>query len=58
MLPKYAIDTSGNFHVITDVFDVHNYFQDSMEFESLFDGLKNDVDRNTKDNRTFSQNQL
>jgi len=28
-----CIDTSGNFHVITDIFDVHDYCQDVEEFK-------------------------
>jgi beta-galactosidase/beta-glucuronidase len=27
-----CIDTSGNFHVVTDIYDVHNYEQDPVEF--------------------------
>jgi len=31
-----VIDTSGNFHVITDIFDIHSYVQDPKEFKKLF----------------------
>ncbi len=46
-----CIDTSGNFHVVTDIFDVHNYNQDVESFTlnynklmtegTLFDNHKN-----------------
>lgn len=32
-----CIDTSGNFHVITDIYDVHNYIQNVEEFASWYD---------------------
>ena len=31
-----VIDTSGNFHVVTDIFDVHDYEQDVMLFKSYY----------------------
>jgi beta-galactosidase/beta-glucuronidase len=31
-----VIDTSGNYHVVTDVFDVHNYEQDPAVFAATF----------------------
>lgn len=31
-----VIDTSGNFHVITDIFDVHDYEQDPEKFAALY----------------------
>lgn len=34
-----CIDTSGNFHVITDIFDVHDYEQDPAIFKEHFDML-------------------
>ena len=41
-----CIDTSGNYHVITDIYDVHNYRQDPEEFagcyRSLAEGGKHD----------------
>ncbi|MDE7297812.1 MAG: beta-galactosidase [Lachnospiraceae bacterium] len=36
-----SIDTSGNFHVETDIYDVHNYTQDAAVFASYYEGLKN-----------------
>lgn len=30
-----VIDTSGNFHVRTDIYDVHDYAQDMDTFENL-----------------------
>lgn len=34
-----CIDTSGNFHVITDIFDVHDYEQDVAIFKANYDKL-------------------
>ena len=34
-----CIDTSGNFHVETDIFDVHDYDQDYTVFKSHYDKL-------------------
>ncbi len=34
-----CIDTSGNFHVITDIYDLHSYTQDPAEFASYFRNL-------------------
>ncbi len=34
-----CIDTSGNFHVITDIFDVHDYEQDPAIFKANYDKL-------------------
>lgn len=31
-----VIDTSGNFHVVTDVFDIHDYCQDPDEFRERY----------------------
>lgn len=31
-----CIDTSGNYHVATDIFDVHSYIQDVNEFKKVF----------------------
>lgn len=36
-----CIDTSGNFHVITDIFDVHTYIQDVEEFKKIFSDFEN-----------------
>ncbi|MFO7636195.1 MAG: glycoside hydrolase family 2 TIM barrel-domain containing protein [Clostridia bacterium] len=35
-----VIDTSGNYHVDTDVFDIHCYEQDPVVFQGLFHGMK------------------
>ncbi|MBQ9859595.1 MAG: beta-galactosidase [Clostridia bacterium] len=32
-----CIDTSGNFHVMTDIFDVHDYAQDPDDFRSHYE---------------------
>ena len=34
-----CIDTSGNFHVMTDIYDVHDYEQDPAIFRSYYDTL-------------------
>ncbi len=34
-----CIDTSGNYHVITDIFDIHEYEQDPKVFKEHFDLL-------------------
>ena len=35
-----CIDTSGNFHVVTDIFDVHDYEQDPAKFAETYQPLK------------------
>ncbi len=35
-----VIDTSGNYHVITDIFDIHDYEQDVKLFEAKFESMK------------------
>jgi beta-galactosidase/beta-glucuronidase len=35
-----CIDTSGNFHVITDIFDLHNYVQDVDTFKAYYEDFK------------------
>ena len=35
-----CIDTSGVFHVMTDIFDVHEYDQNPVTFKAAFDQLK------------------
>ncbi len=37
-----CIDTSGNFHVKTDIFDVHDYEQDPAIFKANYDKLMNE----------------
>lgn len=39
-----VIDTSGNYHVITDVFDIHDYTQEVNVFKNLFKGLESGED--------------
>ena len=34
-----CIDTSGNFHVMTDIFDVHSYEQDPEKFAAAYNTL-------------------
>lgn len=36
-----VIDTSGNFHVVTDIFDIHDYEQNPEVFASYFEPMKN-----------------
>ena len=36
-----CIDTSGNFHVITDIYDVHDYEQDVDKFREHYEKFKN-----------------
>ncbi|UVI28888.1 glycoside hydrolase family 2 protein [Paenibacillus spongiae] len=35
-----VIDTSGNFHVITDIFDVHDYDQNPETFKARYESLR------------------
>ena len=41
-----CIDTSGNYHVVTDIFDVHDYDQNPVTFKARYDELveKGDFD--------------
>ena len=34
-----VIDTSGNYHVVTDIYDLHNYKQDAVLFKTELDKL-------------------
>lgn len=36
-----VIDTSGNYHVVTDIFDIHDYEQDVEKFAAKFEPMKN-----------------
>lgn len=36
-----VIDTSGNYHVVTDIFDIHDYEQDVRKFAAKFEPMKN-----------------
>lgn len=38
-----CIDTSGNFHVMTDIFDVHNYEQDPEKFAEAYAALPDGI---------------
>ncbi|MDF2802327.1 MAG: beta-galactosidase [Anaerocolumna sp.] len=35
-----CIDTSGNYHVVTDIYDLHNYEQDVDKFKEYYEGFK------------------
>ncbi len=35
-----VIDTSGNFHVVTDIFDIHDYDQDPASFAAKFEPMQ------------------
>ncbi|MFF3925709.1 glycoside hydrolase family 2 protein [Paenibacillus lactis] len=35
-----VIDTSGNFHVVTDIFDIHDYDQNPETFRQKFESMK------------------
>ncbi len=35
-----CIDTSGNYHVVTDIFDLHNYTQDPAKFKEYYEDFK------------------
>lgn len=39
-----CIDTSGNYHVETDIYDIHNYNQDVAHFASYYEDFKNGGD--------------
>lgn len=43
---RLCIDTSGNYHTVTDIFDVHDYEQDAEKFREYYakiaDGIVND----------------
>ena len=38
-----VIDTSGNFHVVTDIFDIHDYEQDPEKFKGYYKDVKDGV---------------
>ncbi len=48
-----AIDTSGNFHVATDIFDVHDYEQDPVVFKEHYAYSKYGVIRDTCERDPF-----
>lgn len=35
-----CIDTSGNYHTVTDIFDVHDYEQDTEKFKGYYDDIE------------------
>jgi beta-galactosidase/beta-glucuronidase len=35
-----VIDTSGNYHVVTDIFDIHEYEQNPLQFAAKFEPMK------------------
>ncbi|GIO43300.1 glycoside hydrolase family 2 protein [Paenibacillus apis] len=37
-----VIDTSGNFHVVTDIFDIHDYDQNPETFKARYEPMKRD----------------
>ncbi len=43
-ITRPCIDTSGNFHVMTDIFDLHNYDQDVELFKSHYEDFKTGSD--------------
>ena len=50
-----CIDTSGNFHVVTDIFDVHDYEQNVETFKSHYETLNGNINfgRESDRNRQF-----
>lgn len=38
-----VIDTSGNYHVVTDIFDVHDYLQDPVEFKKCYSRISEGI---------------
>ena len=50
-----CIDTSGNFHVVTDIFDVHDYEQNVETFKSHYETLNGNIGfrRESDCNRQF-----
>ena len=53
-----VIDTSGNYHVATDIFDVHDYEQDPEKFAACYDkvseGIVNDqINRKTPNRQKY-----
>ena len=46
-----CVDTSGHYHVVTDIFDIHDYEQDHEVFKARYDELANGVIRNKYSDR-------
>lgn len=49
-----CIDTSGNYHVITDIYDLHNYEQNTEKFKSYYESLI--IEGTFKDDHSHRQN--
>lgn len=39
-ITRPCIDTSGNYHVVTDIYDIHDYDQNPLTFKEHYDTLK------------------
>ncbi len=52
-----CIDTSGNYHVMTDIFDLHEYEQDVETFRKYFAGFPEDFHDRLKDRQTYRKGQ-
>ena len=51
-----CIDTSGNYHVETDIFDVHDYEQDSVKFAEHYKELPSgNIDNFCNDRQTYEK---
>ena len=48
-----CIDTSGNYHVVTDIYDLHNYEQDPAKFAAIYESFKQGGD--LEDNHGYRQ---
>lgn len=48
-----CIDTSGNYHVVTDIYDLHNYEQDPAKFAATYESFKQGGD--LEDNHGYRQ---
>ena len=52
-----CIDTSGNYHVLTDIFDLHEYEQDVELFKKYFANFPEDFHDRLKDRQTYRKGQ-
>ena len=48
-----CIDTSGNYHVVTDIYVLHNYEQDPAKFAATYESFKQGGD--LEDNHGYRQ---
>ena len=48
-----CIETSGNYHVVTDIYDLHNYEQDPAKFAATYESFKQGGD--LEDNHGYRQ---